>query len=447
MRLALAPLILEILSGCGKFEEAPAFKGPVTVEQAATVLDLSHFPLVERSKPVWPRGVASLSYEGPGDVKSAFEFQRKNLLERGWKELSNSSISAQGASAMFTRKGFLVSVAVFPRAVGRMSIFIQNHGNVPPGKLPRPSGAKAVYVGDASAMYVTDAAVGVTADKCRRLLLEQGWVPYGGAGDSSYYKQNAIRVEATVSSAPAQGGKTMITYSGFLMSADLPAPPDVDDLRYSEQTRELSFETRADQQAMVDFYKKTLAKAKWEPTLEHTVTIDDKEEMIFRNSAKEMLTLAMPKARNGKQTVSLQHQSAAEIAELEREIKAHEPEIKATLAKKQQEEDERWQAEHGIKVLPKFAVALPEGVSSLAIKNDEIKFNVANGKAKGVVEAFRKQFQDAGWKEDVATVGAMAGAVSMSNEEQNLTINYTDTGFTPAEVTLSAMGVELTAQK
>jgi len=97
--------------------------------------------------------------------------------------------------------------------------------------------------------------------------------------------------------------------------------------------------------------------------------------------------------------------------------------------------------------LPKLAIALPDGVTSLTMKNDEIKFNVGNGKAKGVVEAFRKQFRDAGWKEDVATLDAMAGAVSLSKEKQSLTLNYTDTGVMPAEVTLSAMGVELSASK
>jgi hypothetical protein len=439
------------MAGCGKNEEAPAFKGPVTVEQAATVLDLSTFPLVEGSKPNWPRGVASLSYEGPGDVKSAFEFQRKQLLSRGWKELPNSSVTQQSASAMFSQKGFLVSVSVFPRNPGTMSIFIQNHGNVAPGKLPRPSRTKPVYVGDASAMYVTDAGVAETKEACRNLLLADGWATYGTAGDTVDYKQNAVRVSATISSAPAQGGKTMITYSSVLMSADLPAPPEVEDLRYSEQTRELSFETNVDQKAIVDFYKKALAPAKWAPTLEHTVTIDDKEEMIFRNPAKDMLTLAMPKARDGKQSVSLQHQSAAEIAELERQIKAHEPEIKAKIAKEREEENTRWQAEHGASrtgaTLPKFAITLPDGVTSLEMKNDEIKFSVGNGKAKAVVEAFRKQFHDTGWKEDAAALDAVAGAVSFSKQKQSLTINYTDAGVMPAEVILSAMGVELEASK
>jgi hypothetical protein len=350
LRFLLGCALIWIVGSCGKNEEQAAFKGPVTVEQAASVLDLSKFPLVDGAKPPWPLGVASLSYQAPGDVKSVFEFQRKKFLALGWKELPNSSLTEQAASAMFARKGFVVSVSVYPRGEPKtMSIFIQNHGNISPGKLPLPPKVKPVYVGDASAMYVTDAAVAATADACRKLLVADGWVPYGSAGDTSYYKQNAIRIEATVSSAPAQGGKTMISYSSELMSADLPASPDAADLRYSEQTRELTFETTSDQNAVVDFYKKTLAKTGWQPTLEHTVTIDDKEEMIFRNPAKDMLTLAMPSARGGQQSVSIQHQSAAEIAELDRQIKEHAPEIKAKMKAQQDEENARWEAEHSPK--------------------------------------------------------------------------------------------------
>ena len=90
-------------------------------------------------------------------------------------------------------------------------------------------------------MYDTAAAVPATADAIRNLFVAQGWVPYGKAGDSDFFKQNAILATATVSSAPAQGGKTMIQYSNQLISSDIPAPPDVDDLRYVDEPPELTF--------------------------------------------------------------------------------------------------------------------------------------------------------------------------------------------------------------
>lgn len=444
--ICLLGFALVCFCGCGRKDSGESIKGPATAEQAARVIDLSTFPLVDGAEPPWPRGVASLSYAARGDVKKAFEFHRKKLTGQGWKELPNSSVTAQSASAMFSRTGFVVSVSIYPAGEpGSLRIALQNHGNVRPGRLPVPSGVKPVYVGDSAAMYVSDAAVPATAAAVRKLLLAQGWVPYGTAGDSTWFKQNAIRINATVSVAPAQGGKTMISYSSEQMSADIPAPPDAEELRYTDQNQELRFETAADKNAVVAYYRKTLAAAKWEPTLDHTIQIDDQDEMIFRNPAMDMLTLALSSSLRDKLPVSLRFQSAAEIAELDRKIKEEAPRRKAAFEAKKAEEDaqETARVAEENKPLPKVAVTLPADAKGVEQTKDEIKFTVGNGKAKAAAESLRKQFRDAGWKEDLATLEPMAGALSFSKEKQSLTINYTDTGVMPAEISLSAMSAEL----
>ena len=318
-----------MISGCGKGGSDESVKGPATAEQAARVLDLSTIALVDGGVPPWPRGIASLSYPVKSDPKTAFEFYRKKLLTEGWKELPNSSVTSQGASGTFSRAGFVVSISAFPAGdPGMVQLVLQNHGNVKLDRLPVPPGAKPVYVGDVTAMYVTDGAVPAAAEAVHKLLLAEGWTPYGSAGNSSYYKQNAVRIGVTVASAPAQGGKTMISYISELMSADLPVPPDADELQYADSTKELRFETAADKNLVVDFYKKTLAENGWAPTLEKMVQVGDNDEMIFRNPAKDMLTLSMPARPSGKIPISLQQQSAAEIAELDREMKEHAQKLK-----------------------------------------------------------------------------------------------------------------------
>jgi hypothetical protein len=443
---------LGCLLGCGAkkgtagdTDSADAIKTPATVEQAAKVLDLSTFPLMDGAKPPESRQVASLSYLATGDVKTGFEFNRKALLAQGLKELPNSSVTDQAASAMFGRDGFLVSLSVSPSSdAGNLYVSLQNHGNVKPGKLPVPLGAKPVYVGDPTAMYSTDAAVPATSDACRNLLLAQGWVPYGGAGDSATFKQNAVLVTATVSSAPAQGGKTMIQYTTQQMSADIPAPPNVEDLRYADEPPELTFETVENQNAVVDFYRKTLATAGWKSTMDHMVDVDEKPTMIFRNPAKDMLTLSLPSASGGKLYVSVLFQSAAEIAELDRKMKEMAPKIRAAAEAKAAKEAA--EAAERNKV-PKVAVALPADAKDVKETKDEIKFTVGHGKAKAAVESLRAQFREAGWKEDVASLEDMAGAVSFSKEDgQSVTINYTDTGFMPTELSISGMRVELEAK-
>jgi len=432
---------LGCLFGCGSKNQAAddttsadAIKAPATVEQAARVLDLSKFPLMDGAKPLESPQVANLFYLATGDVKTAFEFNRKALIAQGWKELPNS---------MFSRSGFVVFVSVTPNGDGNVQVRLLNQGNVKPGKLPVPPNAKPVYVGDSTAMYETEAAVPATVDACRNLFVAQGWVPYGDAGDSAVFKQNANLVTATVSSAPAKGGKTTIQYSNQLISADIPAPPNVEELRYVDEPPELTF-TTTNQDAIVDFYRKTLATAGWKSTMDHMVDVDEKPTMIFRNPAKDMLTLAATGVLSGKLLFSVRFQSAAEIAERDRKRKEAAPKLRAAAeAKAAQEAKEAAELAERNKV-PKVAVTLPADAKVVKQTNDSIKFTVGKGKAKAAVESLRKQFREAGWKEDVASVTGMSGVVSVSKEGgPSATITYTDTGFMPTELSVSAFRAEL----
>jgi len=451
MEKILVACALSCLLGCGAKNQAAddttsadAIKTPATVEQAARVIDLSTFPLMDGAKPPGSRQVANLSYSATGDVKTAFEFNRKALLAQGWKELPNSSVTDQSASAMFSRNGFVVYVSVTPSGDGTQLVRLQNQGNVKPGKLPVPPNAKAIYVGDSTAMYETDAAVPATADAIRNLFVAQGWVLYGKAGDSDFFKQNANLATATVSSAPARGGKTMIQYSNQLISADIPAPPDVEDLRYVDEPPELTFAT-TNQDAIVDFYKRTLASAGWKSTMDKMVDVDEKPTMIFRNPAKEMITLSMPyDYGGGKLGGSVRFQSAAEIAELDRRIKGEAPKLRAEAEAKAAKEAAELAERNKV---PKVAVTLPADAKDVKESKDEIKFTVGKGKAKAAIESLRTQFRDAGWEEKVASLERMAGTLLLSKEDQSVTITYSDTGFMPTEVSLSAMRAELEAAK
>ena len=455
MRKVLAACVVGCLFGCGSKNQAAddttsadAIKTPATVEQAARVLDLSTFPLMDGARSAESRHVANLSYVAPGDPKKALEFHRKAFGAQGWKELPNSTISDESASAMFSRDGFVVSLSVIPFEATGVSVRLQNLGNVKPGKLPVPPDAKPVYVGEPTAMYSTDAALPATADACRNLFVAQGWTPYGKAGDSDFFKQNAILATATVSSAPAQGGKSMIQNSNQLISADIPAPPNVEDLRYVDEPPELTFAT-TNQAAVVDFYRKTLAAAGWKSTMDKMVDVDEKPTMIFRNPAKEMITLAVPyDYGSGKLGVSVRFQSATELAERDRKMKEMAPRLRAEAeAKAAKEAKEAAELAEKNKP-PKVAVTLPAGAKDVKQTNDSIKFTLGKGKAKAAIESLRGQFRDAGWKEEHASMAAMAGTLSFSKEGGgSVTVTYSDTGFMPTEISLSAFRAELEAAK
>jgi hypothetical protein len=64
-----------------------------------------------------------------------------------------------------------------------------------------------------------------------------------------------------------------------------------------------------------------------------------------------------------------------------------------------------------------------------------------------VVVQWQARLNKDGWKSKVATLGTVAGAVVLDKGDASLTIDYTDTGVTPAEVSVRAHGAELERAK
>ena len=455
MKKIFAVCALVCFLGCGSKKgsaedtaSADSNKPPATVEEAAKALDLATFPLMDGAKSAESRHVANLSYVAPGDPKKALEFHRKAFVEKGWKELPNSTISDQSADAMFARDGFIVSLSVIPFETNGVSVRLLNHGNVKPGKLPVPPNAKAVYVGDPTAMYTVDTTIPATADAIRSAFVAQGWVPYGKDPDTPIFKQNAILASAYISSAPAQGGKTSIQYSTQLISSDIPAPPNVEDLRYVDEPPELTFAT-ANKDAVVEFYQKALSAAGWKSTMDKLVDVDGGPTMIFRNPAKEMITLSVPyDYGSGKLGVSVRYQSAAEIAERDRRMKEMAPKLRAAAEAKAAKEAAEAAALAEKNKPPKVAVRLPADAKDVKQTNDSIKFTLGKGKAKAAIESLRAQFRAAGWKEDHASMEKMAGTLLFSKESGgSVNVTYSDTGFMPTEVSVSAFRAELEAAR
>ena len=150
-RLRLSLLMsctLVVSSSCSSVSADAPTGPPATVTQVAAVLDLSKFPLFNATKEPQSRNVAGLSYNAKSDLKQAVDFQRKQLLKRGFKELPGGYSSDQTASGMFSKDGFRVTVTVFPASEpGEASVSILNLGNVQLDKLPVPPDAKPSFSG------------------------------------------------------------------------------------------------------------------------------------------------------------------------------------------------------------------------------------------------------------------------------------------------------------
>jgi len=131
-----------------------------------------------------------------------------------------------------------------PTQPGMVNVSLNLHGNVDLRKLPIPPHLKSLYAGPQIAMYSTDTPVAETTEQCRKLLLAAGWQPYGQAEGTLWFKQNAVRLTASIASAPAQEGKTSVSFSTEQLSADVPAPAETVQLQYADTTKQILFDTK-----------------------------------------------------------------------------------------------------------------------------------------------------------------------------------------------------------
>lgn len=302
-----------------KTEAKPPAKAvtPATLAEAEKVLDLETFPLPPGAKSQGPRRMATLSYTVEKPSQEILDFNVQELTKRGWKQVAGSRREGQFAGADFTHGDFHLNLSLMQPAPNTpLSVTFARYGNVALTSLPVPTGAKQVFAFPATVMYTTDAPVKETAEQCRELMLKAGWTPYGGAGSTAYYRQNAVQVLVNIMSAPGQGGKTAITFTSNLLSLDLPAFPEAIDFRYTDMTTEVTFDTKSSPQDVAGFYRKALAATGWKATTDEPLTIDWKKVTIFRKPDQEMITVTTSEFE-GLTRVRIDHQTAAEVAEEE----------------------------------------------------------------------------------------------------------------------------------
>jgi hypothetical protein len=313
-------ICLALLSGCGGASRKAAAGPPATVSEAAKVLDLTQYPLPKDAEAPGQRCLSELTFNSQGKAKPIFEEQRKYFLDRGWNEEPHTYISDESCSATLTKDGFVVSLSTIPGSGGKTMVQILQHGNVDFASLPVPPGAKSLYAGPVSAIFVCDQNADETKATCHKLLVEKGWQPYGEVGDMRVYKQNAIRLTANITPAPAQGGKMTVTYSAQLMSAELPLPPKADKVIFMDDPAQLKFESTQSVDELASYYRETLAKQGWTATTDKPIHDEKKDELIFRNPQKDLLWLTMQKS-DDKLRVELKHQTAAEVEAVERRLR------------------------------------------------------------------------------------------------------------------------------
>ncbi|WP_437205586.1 hypothetical protein [Planctomicrobium sp. SH664] len=425
----MRPVFAAVVVCLGVCSQLPAMEeqGALTVAQAAKVINLSTWKVKGLTLPESGQ-VAQLHCELRGSPTTVFKAIQEQLVAEKWEELPQSYVNEQSVSATFAKEGFLLSVSLYPATKeNSVTLTITNHGNVNVAKLPVPQEATPLYTSGTSAMFLTPGAPEEVAKILRVLILSnRGWEPYGEAGDVAWYKRGAQRISVRCTAAPAHAGKTIIDFSGTLLSADLPAPPEASKLQYSDSRTQLAADTPLSTAELATHYRAALKTSGWEATTDKPFQSSIYEEMIFRNPANEMLTLKMSTVE-GKTRMLLRFQTAREVAE---EMRIAQEKVAASKAKSET-------------ALPKYILPLPQGAHSVNHKPTHIEFQLKSGTALAELANLRKTLEKDGWKAAEVQAEANFGTAEFSRDDQKLLIVYLDPGIIPAEFTVTSHGFTL----
>jgi hypothetical protein len=416
----MIPLLLaSILS----FADAPA-----TTAAAAKVIDLVAFPLPAGDVKINQRTLAGIGYRVKGDAPGAYSYVRDKLTGSGWTELPSKSSTPTSASGFFQKSGFTLSVSVYVSSSdGYANVRIMNHGNLDLKSVPVPPGCTPFYELPTVLSRLSTQSPAEAKAALAALLKADGWEPYGDAGETRYYKKNAVLLHARIDSAPAQAGKTFVEYSAEQLSADIPAPPSADRFQYTDLTKRQVYWSKEEPQAIHDFYARRLKDSGWEATTDKPVTDRNRLWRIYRNPEKELIEVDVQSGR-GETKVTVKHQTAAELAEEEKRAKEY-------MAKKEAERN---------KPLPVVSVKLPDNAQGVKTSKTRIEFTTASGAAKAASEAVRESLRADGWTEKKPVTDTPQFAhVDLTKGTLTLTVSFIDPGFVPGQVTISGFSMDL----
>lgn len=298
-------------------------------------------------------------------------------------------------------------------------------------KLPVPPGAKRIHADAYSAIYSLEAPADETTGACVKLLMAQGWEPYGSAGITRYFKRGTTRLLATIQPEGGGTGRSMISYSSEAMSADIPLPPDTEEVQYNDSDKRLGFLSTLTPEGVTDFYRKSLAPAGWSTTMEKPEKDELTDVIIFRTQKGEMIRIEMKPAPEQKLLTTVTYNTAEEVAAEKQRVAAGMAKLREKIAKE------------AAAPKPKVKISLPAGTISKALIQQTLKLNLPAGKAKPAIESLCKELVASGWKETNKSLDAVAGTVNLSREDQTINMVYMDPGFMPAEVTITPQGFEI----
>jgi hypothetical protein len=290
---------------------------------AARVLDLADYPLPADAELAAPAGMARLRFTLPETVPAAYERVMAPLRAEGWKLLGEPQSAESSASALLSKDGWTLSLSLMPQGTaGRTMVMLQQHGNVPPGSLPKPSGATAVYEGPHAALYRVPGKPDRVADALRELLTGQGWTTTMNGHGPLRFHRRGIGLTVAIQATPDVPPQTNLSISAELLGVDIPAFPGAEMSAIDPLRQSTRFANDDPLEQLIDAYDSTVRSEGWARSLDEIARIEGRRVMTWRNAERDMLRLDWEEPRPGHRNVTLSYQSRGQIDAMNRRLDA-----------------------------------------------------------------------------------------------------------------------------
>lgn len=501
LRLQIVPLaLLAIVCVCGdpmevtaiaadvKTAPAPAlapipksYAKPADLEEIAHVIDLRTFPRPEGAVPERSEiashvpGLGTIHLTAPGDLKKVVDFYSAKLGQAGWRDAPQTdphqpsrSISDDYAYLALTKQDYILILMISKEKDGKVSVHIDNHGNVDTRALPQIAGAERDFNQPHMTRYTTTQDVAAVTDFTRKQLQSQGWqeinrLPYTQKdSDLLQFRNRAIALWINISNRADLniGGRTALNYSARVLNDELPTPPDVRDVKLQDATAdiepalEMTFKTPATMENVADFYRKELTARGWKFREGAGLMQKTKGFFYYDGAARDEMRLDMKRPKNGPTEVMLRRVTAEmvrrEKEQLEKdkeksrqealEAEAREKQLELKMAERRKEAEEKKKAAANSR--PKD-IPVPDDATDVVADDffKSLTFHSKANRAK-LVGYYQDELKKRGWEAAVRSDPLVTGYMRYKKGEAEVTVNIDASKGKPTTVKISTRNVD-----
>lgn len=375
-----------------------------------------------------------------------------------------------------------------PVATGSASVTLTHLGNIDIKDVPMPRGLTDLKQELESSSFKTRGNVVDFVKAIEAELKKNRWGIVIRSQKECFARQQNVLVKISAEPSGTRG-ICSVKYALEAISTDFPVIESIQEITYSEENRDLTYNTRRPRRDIIAFYRTELKKKGWVSSTD-AVEVEEKDEKAkdgevvetfhFNNSSGDLLTLVVTgQARSLQRDVKITQVSDAKIkGHLGLDYRSQQlagsgqtvlpPHVKMLLdglvaaapplpADAPAFLSEKTPPTSKTVVAPKTSPANqlvsttlngklkfknPEGSKNAETTTSRKRFEIESDSTTATVNLMRESLVQDGWKLSREWTQGINENISFQKGEQRLFIKYTDTGLKPTLFVVNGVNVE-----